>query len=464
MFHLPNFFFKDNIFTVNELSSLYHFPDGTYNRAPIIKWMDYKVVSAPDNLPILEDETKFSISGILAEEYLDGDLSRILEEVTHPGVTTRTEITTKKYDITGKSITPRTGEKIVEEDGRTYLLRSKKKLVHALKTYRDGILLGLNVYRNNFRPVYMKKKDRTRHQYIVGKSGTGKSVYISMLARQDIWAGHGVCVIDPHGDLVDDVLKYIPKERAKDVIYFDAGNEQRPMGLNLYEIHNMAEADRAVNDAVEIFVKMFGPEIFGPRIQEYFKYGSLTLLEDMEEGATLIDVPRLFTDDVYREYKVRKVRKVRNPVVRNFWERTYEAMGDREKQEIIPYFTSKFVSFITNGLIRNIIGQTKSAFNFREVMDNNKILLINLSKGVIGEMNSQLLGMIIVSKIYNAAMSRTDQEEADRKDFYLYVDEFQNFITDTFADILSEARKYKLCLIMAHQYIAQLESSSGSNI
>jgi type IV secretory pathway TraG/TraD family ATPase VirD4 len=175
----------------------------------------------------------------------------------------------------------------------------------------------------------------------------------------------------------------------------------------------------------------------------------------MEDGATLLDVPRLFTDESYREYKTKKVK---NPIVKNFREKTYNAMGDREKQEIIPYFTSKFVSFNTNSLIRNIIGQTKSAFNFREVMDNRKILLINLSKGMIGELNAQLLGMIIVSKIYNAAMSRADIPEAERKDFYLYVDEFQNFVTDAFADILSEARKYKLALIMAHQYIAQLES------
>jgi hypothetical protein len=202
-----------------------------------------------------------------------------------------------------------------------------------------------------------------------------------------------------------------------------------------------------VNDAVEIFVKMFGAEIFGPRIQEYFKYGSLTLLEDLEEGATLIDVPRLFTDEVFREYKTRKVK---NPVVKNF--------------RIIPYFTSKFVSFITNSLIRNIIGQTKSAFNFRDVMDNKKILLINLSKGNIGQLNAQLLGMILVSKIYNAAMSRADMDEKDREFFYFYVDEFQNFVTDTFADILSEARKYKLCLIMAHQFIAQLDANAGSNI
>jgi type IV secretory pathway TraG/TraD family ATPase VirD4 len=177
-------------------------------------------------------------------------------------------------------------------------------------------------------------------------------------------------------------------------------------------------------------------------------------LEDFEDRPTLLDVTRLFTDDAYREYKVKKVT---NAVVRNFREKTYNAMGDREKQEIIPYFSSKFVSFNTNRLIRNIIGQTHSAFNFEDIMNNQKILIINLSKGKTGELNSQLLGMIIVSKIYNAAMARARMDEKDRKDFYLYVDEFQNFISGTFADILSEARKYRLCLIMAHQYIAQLE-------
>ncbi len=425
LFQLPNFFFQDNIFTINQLSSLFHLPDGLYNRSPTIKWLEYKMLSNPDNLPELKNENlNYHITGVLAEDYLGGDISKIFED-------------SRSHDVT-------------HADGHA-----------ALKTYKDGVLLGVNVYRNRYTPVYISQKDRTRHQYIIGKSGTGKSVYIEMMARQDIWSGNGVCVVDPHGDLVESILKYIPKERAKDVIYFDAGNEERPMGLNLYEINHIAQADRAVNDATEIFLKMFGPEIFGPRIQEYFKYGSLTLLEDMEDGATLIDVPRLFTDDVYRAYKTKRAK---NPVVRNFWEKTYNAMGDREKQEIIPYFTSKFVSFITNSLIRNIIGQTKSAFDFREVMDSKKILLINLSKGKIGELNSQLLGMIIVSKIYNAAMSRADVAEKDRDYFYLYVDEFQNFITDTFADILSEARKYKLCLIMAHQFIAQLDGSSGNNI
>ncbi len=425
LFQLPNFLFKDNVFTVNQLSSLFHLPDGLYNRSPAIKWLDYKMLAAPDNLPQLKKEIPgYVISGSIMEDYLGGKLSKIFSGSTLPDVA---------------HLTDRTG----------------------LKTYKDGVLLGINVFRNRFTPVYISKKDRTRHQYIIWKSGTGKSVFINSMARQDIRAGNGVCVIDPHGDLVEDILKYIPKERAKDVIYFDAGNEERPMWLNLYEIDHIAQADRAVNDAVEIFLKMFGPEIFGPRIQEYFKYGSLTLLEDMEEGATLIDVPRLFTDEAYRAYKTARAT---NPVVRNFRDKTYNAMGDREKQEIIPYFTSKFVSFITNSLIRNIIGQTKSAFNFRDVMDNKKILLINLSKGKIGELNAQLLGMIIVSKIYNAAMSRADIDEKDRQDFYLYVDEFQNFITDTFADILSEARKYKLGLIMAHQFIAQLDKSSGNNI
>lgn len=172
-----------------------------------------------------------------------------------------------------------------------------------------------------------------------------------------MWNGDGVCIIDPHGDLAEDMLEFIPKARAKDVIFFDAGNEERPMGLNLYEIDNPDQADRTVNDATEIFLKMFGAEIFGPRIQEYFKYGSLTILDDFEDKPTLLDVPRLYTDETYREFKIKKVK---NPVVRNFWEKTYNSMGDREKQEIIPYFTSKFVSFNTNRLIRNIIGQTKS--------------------------------------------------------------------------------------------------------
>ncbi len=186
LFQLPNFFFKDNIFTVNQLSSLFHFPDGSYNRSPAIKWLDYKMLSNPDDLPLLKEENpNYQITGILAEDYLGGDVSKLFADSRLPDVSIK--------------------------DGKA-----------SLKTYKDGVLLGVNVYRNRYTPVYMKRKDRTRHHYIIGKSGTGKSVYINMLARQDIWAGNGVCVVDPHGDLVEDILKYIPKERAKDVIYFDA--------------------------------------------------------------------------------------------------------------------------------------------------------------------------------------------------------------------------------------------------
>lgn len=317
----------------------------------------------------------------------------------------------------------------------------------------DGILLGHNTYRGVKREVRFGRKDRRRHHYIIGQTGTGKSSFISYMARQDIQRGDGVCVVDPHGDLIEDILQYIPKERAKDVIVFDPSNLERPMGLNLLEADTPEQQDMASSQATEIFIKIFGDEIFGPRIQHYFRNACLTLMEDPDEGATLIDVPRIFTDDEFMKYKVSKVT---NPVVKSFWENEYANTGDRERQEMIPYFSSKFGPFITNAIMRNTIGQAKSAFNIREAMDNQKILLINLSKGKLGGLNTQLLGLVIVAQIQMAAMGRVDTPEEDRKDFYLYVDEFQNFATDTFCSILSEARKYRLSLVMAHQYINQL--------
>ena len=478
MYQLSQFFSKKNIFTTNSLTSIYHLPDWIYNRSPIIKWLDYKVIAAPDNLPDLKDENGYFMTWTIAEEYLKWNVSDIFTGVNAPFVWTQTQ--NKEVDMPldefntkypGWTRTTIDWKDYISLSGQNYEIIKeweKEKVVFFvnetktwLKLYKDWVLLWINVYRNQFTPVYMKRKDRSRHHYIIWKSGWWKSVYISALARQDVWNWDGLCVIDPHGDLVEDILQYIPKERAKDVIYFDAWNEERPMWLNLYEIHSVNEADRVVNDATEIFLKMFWPEIFGPRIQEYFKYWSLTLLEDLDDWATLLDVPRIFTDEVFREYKTKKVK---NPVVKNFWERTYASMWEREKQEIIPYFSSKFVSFNTNSLIRNIIGQTKSAFNFRESMDSWKILLINLSKWKIWELNSQLLWMVLVSQIYNWAMSRADTPEEKRRDFWLYVDEFQNYVSGTFADILSEARKYHLWLVMAHQYIAQLEGWKGSNL
>ncbi len=366
---MPGIFHKQSLFAQDELASLIHFPDSRYNPVPIIRWLQYKVLPPPVNLPT------------------------------------------------------------------------------------EGVVIGKSMYRGQERLARIMKDDRTRHQYIIGKSGSGKSVLLNYMARQDIWNGDGICLIDPHGDLVEDTLKIVQKERAKDVILFDPSDRERPMGLNLLEAHTIEERDRASLDAMEIFIKLFGDEIFGPRIQHYFRNACLTLMEDEEEGATIIDVPRMFVDDEFRKYKVDKVT---NAVVKSFWEHEYANTGEREKQEMIPYFSSKFGPFITNTTIRNIIGQPKSAFDIREIMDNKKILLVNLSKGKIGDVNAQLLGLIFVNKVNMAAMSRQSIPKEQRQDFYMYVDEFQNFATDTFASILSEARKYRLSLIMAHQYIAQL--------
>jgi hypothetical protein len=324
---------------------------------------------------------------------------------------------------------------------------------------KEGIVIGVNRYRAVDTDIRFLEGDRSRHQYIIGKSGSGKSALLSWQSRQDIKNGNGVCIVDPHGDLIQDALAHIPKERAKDVVLFDPADTERPMGLNLLEAKTDEEKDRASLDAMEIFIKLFGNEIFGPRIQHYFRNGCLTLMDDEEEGATLIDVPRLFVDDAFQKYKVSKCK---NAVVRSFWENEIAKTGAREKEEMIPYFSAKFGPFITNTTMRNIIGQPKSAFNVRDIMDNQKILLINLSKGRIGDINAQLLGLIFVNKVNMSALSRADMPKDKRKRFYLYVDEFQNFITDAFATILSEARKYELALVMAHQYIGQLTGKTGA--
>lgn len=412
-----------SVYSADELSTLYHLPDINYNKSPLIQWLDYKKLAPPHNL-------KFPREPIMLEE---------------------------KYKIWEKEvIDPETWEKTIEPIFET-------KMVHrqlwGFPTFKDWSLMWWNEYRNKQIPIYFARKDRWRHHYIIWKSWGWKSVFIGYMARQDLRSGDWLCVIDPHGDLVEDVLVYTPKERAKDVIVFDPSDDDRPMWLNMLEvistdpIARAREMDRAALDATEIFIKIFGDEIFGPRIQHYFRNGCLTLMEDEEDGWTLIDVPRLFVDDAFMKYKTSKIK---NPVVKSFWEHEYASTWDREKQEMIPYFSSKFGPFITNTTIRNIIGQPKSAFNLREIMDNQKVLLVNLSKGKIWALNAQLLWLIFVSKINMAAMSRADMPEDERKDFFLYVDEFQNFATETFGEILSEARKYHLALIMAHQFIAQI--------
>ncbi len=324
---------------------------------------------------------------------------------------------------------------------------------------KEGLLLGHNHFRGITTEIRMKREDRFRHFYVIGQTGTGKSSIFQIMARQDLRNNDGLAVVDPHGELIDTLLPFVPKHRADDVIYFSPADQARPMGLNLLEADSDDEKELVALDAMNIMIKLFGNEIFGPRIQDYFRNGCLTLMSH-PEGGTIVDIVRLFTDD---DFQQEKMQYVKNPVVKSFWTDQMAKTGAREKQEIIPYFAAKFGQFITNSMMRNIIGQTRSAFDFIDVMQQKKILFMNLSKGEIGDINSKLLGLIIVSKLQMAALRRQRFAKEDRQDFFMYIDEFQNYITDSIESILSEARKYRLSLNMAHQYIAQLEGEDGKS-
>jgi len=322
----------------------------------------------------------------------------------------------------------------------------------------EGLLLGHNIYRGEKQEIRMKNEDRFRHFYVIGQTGTGKSSILQMMIRQDLKNGKGVCVIDPHGSLIEDILPFVPRERADDVIYFDPSDLERPLGLNLLEGDTWEEKELVALDAMNIMIKLFDEEVFGPRIQDYFRNGVLTLMSD-PAGAALTDIVRLFTDDDFAKIKRQHVT---NPVVASFWDHQMAKTGAREKQEMIPYFAAKFGQFVTNTMMRNIIGQTKSAFDIAKCMQEKKILLMNLSKGTVGEVNSKLLGLVIVQKLQMAALKRQKMPKEERQDFYLYIDEFQNYVTESIESILSEARKYRLSLNIAHQYLGQLEEG-GSN-
>jgi hypothetical protein len=322
-----------------------------------------------------------------------------------------------------------------------------------------GLELGTSIFRGQSKSVYMTDEDRRRHLYIVGQTGTGKSTLLGNLIIQDIQAGKGLAIIDPHGELVENALGFVPKERLDDVIYFNPGDLSRPMGINMldYNYDKPEEKTFIVNEMIGIFEKLYDLKATGgPMFEQYMRNALLLLMEDMpNEPATLVEVPRIFSDPAYRN---RKLERIHNPVVIDFWQKeATKAGGEASLANMTPYITSKFTGFISNDYMRPIIGQPKSAFNFRQAMDDGKILLINLSKGRIGDLNASLLGLIFTGKILMAALSRADISEGEkRRDFYLYIDEFQNFATDSISTILSEARKYKLDLIIAHQYIAQL--------
>ena len=319
----------------------------------------------------------------------------------------------------------------------------------------EGLYLGMSDSRGVKRPVYISEDDRRRHMYIIGKTGTGKTELIKDLIMQDIRDGKGVCFMDPHGDAVRDILELIPPERAEDVIYFNPADTDRPMGLNLLEAHTEDQKHFAATAVINMMYKLFDPYktgIVGPRFEHAVRNAMLTAMSD--KGSTFIEIVRILTDSKYVQ---EILPKVKDPIVRRYWTDQIAQTADFHKSEVLDYIVSKFGRFVTNKMIRNIIGQSESAFSFRKVMDEGKILLINLVKGELGEENSNFLGLVLVPRILMAAMSRQDVPESERRDFYLYVDEFQNFATPDFAQILSEARKYRLNLTVVNQFIGQVE-------
>lgn len=329
----------------------------------------------------------------------------------------------------------------------------------------EGISLGQNVYRGVMKEIRVKRADRRRHTYLIGKSGTGKSVLLANMAIQDIQNGEGVCVLDPHGDLIADILERIPPERAEDVIIFSPGDLERPLALNLleYDPNYPEQKSFVINEMIGIFDKLYDLKATGgPMFEQYMRNAMLLVMDDPETGSTLMEIPKVLADEEFRRLKLSRCK---NQTVVDFWRKEAEkAGGEAALANIVPYITSKLTSFISNDMMRPIIGQQNSAFNLREVMDKQKILLIDLPKGLVGEMNAYLLGMILVGKILMAALSRTDMSSEARKDFYLYIDEFQNFTTNSICQILSEARKYALNLVIAHQYIGQLSKNNNTEI
>lgn len=331
-----------------------------------------------------------------------------------------------------------------------------------LELPREGITLGTNSFRGQETEVKLAPEDRLRHLYVIGQTGTGKTSFMKTLIEQDIKAGNGVCFIDPHGNDILDVLACVPPERYEDVIYFDPANLDRPFGLNLLEYDPAFPEQKTfiVNELLAIFRRLYGdvPESMGPAFEQYFRNATLLVMEDPSTGSTLMDIGRVLSNKEFRDLKLSRSM---NPIVNQFWnEIATQAEGDASLANIVPYITNKFDDFTANDFMRPIIGQQESSFKFRDIMDKRKILLVNLSKGRLGERNANLLGLIIVGKLFMAALSRADDPRGIFPPFYVYIDEFQNITTDSIPSILSEARKYKLSLTLAHQFLAQVDEKT----
>lgn len=330
---------------------------------------------------------------------------------------------------------------------------------------KEGILLGTNNHRNIDTEIKMAEEDRLRHFYCIGQTGTGKTTLLKEMIIQDMKMGHGVCMIDPHGSDLQSVLANVPPERFDDVIYFDPAYTARPMALNMLEYDEKFPEQKTfvVNELFSIFRKLYGnvPESMGPAFEQYFRNSALLVMDSPELGNTLVDMSRVLSDKSYRDVKISKCK---NPLVKQFWVNAEKTTGEQGLANYVQYVTNKFDVFLANDIMRPVIAQEKSSFNFRDVMDNKKILLVNLSKGRLGDINANLIGLILVGKILIAALSRSDSFGKDFPPFYLYIDEFHNITTDSISTILSEARKYKLSLNIAHQFIAQLEENIKNSV
>jgi len=318
-------------------------------------------------------------------------------------------------------------------------------------SYSEIAFFAKTNFRNQERPFGIKTDDRRRHMYLIGKTGMGKTNLLENLVIQDIQKGHGVAYIDPHGDTAEKLLKAIPADRINDVIYFNPADQDFPIAFNVMEKVSEEYRHLVSSGLIGVFKKIWA-DSWGPRLEYILRNAILALLE--YPGSTLLGVTRILVDKSYRE---RVVEKITDPVIRSFWVDEFPKWSDRVLQEVISPIQNKVGQFLSSSLIRNIVGQTISSFDIREIMDSKKILIMNLSKGRIGEDNSALLGAMMITKIQLAAMGRVDIPEEERNDFYLYVDEFQNFATESFANILSEARKYHLNLILANQYVEQID-------
>lgn len=333
--------------------------------------------------------------------------------------------------------------------------QASKQVDGPTQVLEEGFLLGYNEFRGTKKQIRLGTRDRRRHTYIIGQTGTGKSKLLENLAFQDMMDGRGLAFIDPHGDSAEELLGMVPKHRVEDVIYFSPGDMEMPIGLNLFEFETQDQRDFLIQETIAMLYRLYDPGhtgIIGPRFESWFRNAALTVMAD-PAGSSFLDVQQVFIDQAFAD---EKLKHVKTQTVLDFWNKEMAQTPESAKGEMLGWFASKFGAFLANDMMRNIIGQTKSGFNLREIMDGKKILLVNLSKGKVGELNSQLLGMIFVMQFQAAAMGRANMPEDQREDFSLYVDEFQNFATDSFATILSEARKYRLSLILANQFMTQL--------